>query len=342
MFTSEDDSNSMLTKIIKWLLTAALFVYFAWSLGEKVYRYREELNVMKGEAIALWPNYLLCLVLFWIAMFIRGHRWALSMGDVRLTWSCYRSTAIAYLVQCPLSKLGEVVRMANQKKYSKVGLGSIVSTVFVDRLTDVLALGALLIVTSWVSQGLIQEHFPQIGALMPKLVIMMVLGFVGILAVVFLQEKAVNLLSQQAFLPEKLTSTLVGFIQQFSAGLEHSRKWGMLMYFLFSTLGIWGIYFVCFYVSIAFYPQLQLNGQDLVILFAVATLGAIIPVPGGMAYPVFLEQGLLLVSPELSPAIALSLSLLLYLINFWLVNLICGGITWLFQVVAVEPVLQTA
>ena len=273
----------MLPKIIKWVITSALFVYCAWSLGEKVYRYRDELSVMKDEALKLWPYYLLCTLLFWLAMLIRGHRWALSMGDGRMFWSCYRSIAICYLVQCPLSKLGEVVRMANQKKYSRAGLGSIVSTVFVDRLTDVLALGATLILTSWLSQGLIQEHFPQISALMPKLLIMMVLGFVGMVAAIFLQQKVVIWLKKQSFLPSNLTTALIKFIQQFSDGLEHSRKWGMLVYFLLSTLFIWGIYFVCFYLSIAFYPQLQLSGEDLMVLFAVSTLGAIVPLPGGMA-----------------------------------------------------------
>lgn len=175
---------------------------------------------------------------------------------------------------------------------------------------------------------------------MPKLLTMMILGFVGILSVVFLQEKAVAFLKTQKERIPRLTSALINFIQQFSAGLEHSRKLGMLIYFFISTMIIWGIYFVCFYVSIAFYPQLQLSGEDIIILFAVATLGAIIPVPGGMAYPVFLEQGLLLVSPDLSPAIALSLSLLLYLINFWLVNLTCGGLTWLFQAVAIQPIVK--
>jgi hypothetical protein len=321
----------MITKGIKWLITLAIFTYFLWDLSSRMIMYRSELSLMKDEALKIWPIYILITFLLFLAMVIRAHRWALSMGDKKEFGACYRSIAIAYLVQCPLSKLGEVVRVANQKKYSSLGLGSIMSTIVVDRLLDVLALGGLLILSSWLSQGLLMESFPQFAALMPKLITMLCIGFSVLILSMFLEKRIKAFLNQQSFLPQSISDGLASFLDQFAMGIQHSRKLSMLLYFFSSTVLIWLIYFVTFTLSIMYYPGIELSNQDMVLLFAISTIGAIVPIPGGMAYPFFLEKGLLLLCPNLDPAIALSLSILIFLLNFWFTNLVIGGTTWLYQ-----------
>lgn len=325
-------SAPLLTKVLKWLFTTGLFVYFAWTLGDKIYTYRSELYDIKDDALSVWPLYVAVIVFFFIAMLIRAHRWAISMGGQHLFWSSYRSIAIGYLVQCPLSKVGEIVRIANQKKYSSVSLGAILSTVFVDRLLDVISLAILLIMATWLSQDLVSNHFPEIAALMPKLGFMMSLGLGALLACILFQKRVHSWVGKHQKLPETLKKTILSFMDQFNEGLSHSRKMSTLIYFFFSTVAIWLLYFVSFYAGVGMFPSFELSFVDILLLFAVATLGAIIPAPGGLAYPAVLEQALLVIHPEISPALALSLSLLMYFVNFWIANLICGGSTWLFQI----------
>ena len=325
-----------MNKFLQWSLSLVLFAYFGWDFYKKMAEHSDQLTLIKKDAFELWPVFLLVSVLFFLAMVLRAHRWALILGDGRLLWLSYRSIAIGYLVQCPLSKLGEFARMANQKKQSNLGMGQIVSTIFVDRLLDVFSLLVVLIATAALSQGLMEENFPQLSGLLPKLVGMMCFGLLGLIFSLVFQKSILSRLEHWTFIPRSVVRVFSHFVAQFSLGLVHCKRWQTMVYLLFSNALVWLLYFICFYATFVFFPQIPatITLSEYFFVFAIGSLGALVPVPGGLPYPLFTQQALVLVCPELDESVAFSISLVMYLINFWLVNLLCGGSAWLLQMLA--------
>jgi hypothetical protein len=321
-----------LKTIIQWLVSIALFALFGWSFVDQIQAYSDDLNRIKDDAFALWPAFAFVMTMFFIAMLVRAHRWALTLGQPSQLWTCYRSIAIGYLIQCPLSKLGEVARIANQHKVGKNPMGQILSTVFVDRILDVFFMGIVLITCLSFEQDRISASFPDLKTILPKLTLLAILGFTAAVVFVLLKDKLVTWVQKASFLPVGLKHSLEHFLIQLNQGFEQCRSIKMIGYLLGSNLFIWLTYYVCFYCSVALFPQLsELTYWDIFTVFTIATIGVLIPVPGGMAYPLFTKGGLLMVAPSLDPAIAFSISLILYCFNFWFVNLICGGAAWLWQ-----------
>ena len=303
----------------------------------------DSLSLLKDEAFSLWPAVVLSTFLFTIAIGIRSHRWILCLGRKDLFFLSFRSVAIGYLVQCPLSKLGEVVRMTNQKKNSDLSLGEIVSTVTIDRLLDVFCLLVLLLMSTFLGGGLIQEHFPSFDGLLPKLTVMFVVLNLGLVFVFVFHQKLENIISKLPFLPDSIKGGFNSFLTHFHHGLKNCRSLSMIIYLLLSTVVIWSLYFIVFYLLVyswSIMPDLTLN--EAFIIFLIGTLGVLVPVPGGVAFPLFLQQGILLVHPEVGQGMALSISLFTYFINFWFVNLVNGGLSWIWQMFQPSPQNEVA
>jgi glycosyltransferase 2 family protein len=309
-----------------------LFGVCAWVLQIQISEHRESLWLLKDEAPSFWLRIISTILLFGIAMGIRSHRWVLCLNRPDLLSLSFRSIAIGYLVQCPLSKLGEVVRMTNQKRHSDLSLGEILSTVTIDRLLDVFFLLLLLFISTFLGGGLIQENFSEFEGLLPKLTLMFFLLKIFLIFIFVFHKKVGNLISSIPILPTKLKQGLISFLNHFNIGLKNCRSFPMLTYLLLSTIAIWVLYFVMFYLLVSPWSVMpDLTFDEAFILFIIGTLGVLVPVPGGLAMPLFLQQGILLIHPEVGEGMSLSISLFAYFINFWLVNLVNGGISWVWQ-----------
>ncbi len=266
-------------------------------------------------------------------MILRAHRWALTLGKPKQLWSCFRSISIGYLIQCPLSKLGEFARIANQRKMGKNPIGMLLSTVFIDRLLDVFFMGILLTTCLYFERNRLTHSFPEIGAFAPKLSLLMAVGLVAMVIFVSLKKRLILSLKRFTFLSEGLKSKITALLGQIDEGFSKCKSPRMVAYLFISNTLVWGLYFLCFYLAVGLYPQLsQLTIWDIFVVFTISTVGVLIPVPGGIAYPIFIKSGIMMVAPFVEPATAFSIALIVYCFNFWFINLLCGGTSWLWQV----------
>lgn len=266
-------------------------------------------------------------------MILRAHRWALTLGQPKQLWGCFRSISIGYLIQCPLSKLGEFARIANQRKTGNNPIGILLSTVFVDRLLDVLFMGILLITCLYFEKNRFTHSFPEIGAFAPKLSVLMAVGLVAMVIFVALKKRLILSLESITFLSEGLKSKITALLSQIDEGFSMCKSPLMVAYLFISSTLVWGLYFLCFYLAVGLYPQLSLlTIWDIFVVFTISTVGVLIPVPGGIAYPIFIKSGIMMVAPSVEPATAFSIALIVYCFNFWFINLLCGGASWLWQI----------
>lgn len=249
-------------------------------------------------------------------------------------WLSYRAISIGYLVSCPLSKLGEVARITVFRKQNQTPLATLLSTVFVDRVLDFMALLIIIIICFTTHAELIQTHFPQFSQAIAPITIILISSIIFIILLMTKMDWFEKFIHQRQQFNPKHKELLLNFLKKFRDGFQYCKGVHGFIYLISTTLIIWSIYFCIMVVICHFYPNTPKNYQfnDFWIIFFVGTIGALMPVPGGVAYPLFVKASMDLVWPTMPEVDRIALSTIIFLYNFWGVNIILGGISMIFQI----------
>ncbi len=320
-------------KTIQILISIILFIIFAYYFYTQLNENKEQLRTLSHELPGLLGYFILSIFLFCIAIAIRSWRWNIMLDVKNSFWISYRSISIGYLVQTPLSKLGEVVRITNQINYINKGKGEIVSTVFVDRLLDFICLALILFTSIQLSGEKLAVNFPEISGLAPILALFVLAGTIGAIVFLFMRNTILGTMKKTKLIPEKIRDRLISFLENFIKGLECVKSPRVLVQFLISSIFIWICYFFNFYLIVSFFSFTDglLSFSDSIFVFVCSTLGAIIPVPGGLAYPLAIQKSFVFVLPTITEAQALGIGTVCYFTIMWVTNFINGGLTLSYQ-----------
>ncbi|MBF0244040.1 MAG: flippase-like domain-containing protein [Planctomycetes bacterium] len=328
----------MIKKIIQFILSLLLGYYFVNRQVERMQGqeqfglYRESLAAVWHAAPAFWPYFIGSAISFALALLVRGHRWQMMLGRKNLVWLSFRSIAIGYAVHLFLSRVGELVRVANQRRYSGAPIGHLMATLFIDRLTDI-AIFTLLIITSYyLGAETLKQHFPQIIGLLPYMAGTVLVGLIGMMVLVFTSGWIQHHLARALWIPEGIRGLLGSFVGRMAEGLVHCRAPLRVLHIVLSSFVIWFFYFTTFYLAAR--PFLGEKGFSFIqsqFVFTCSTLGMIIPTPGGLgSYHEFTGRGYEIMC-GLSPADAFALTTFTFLYVIWGLNLACGLIAYLVQ-----------
>ena len=322
-------------KILQVFVMSALFLYCLWVFVDLVSQNKGVLESLQQDLMTLTPVLAGCFLAFALSMVIRSHRWIKLLNNQHSFGLSFRSIAIGYLVQCPLSKLGEVARVGNYKKNSSTSLPTLLSTIFIDRLLDMFALISIIIYCLFISSDLIETNFPQFSSILPKLGAFLLVATLGSIFLLVFKSKLELFVEKQSYLPEKSKHFILNFLSKFTEGFQHSKSKSDILYLILSTIFIWFLYFIAFFLVVYFYPHIpnDITLNEVWLLFCIATIGVLIPVPGGMAYPLFMQKGMEVIWPEVSSVHVISLATITYLFNFWAVNILIGGGSILYQLI---------
>lgn len=269
--------DKRLNRTLKILVPLALGLLILWLL----YRNMDTdalLATLRSDA-----NFgiIFCAALFGtIGNTVRGLRWQMLNCTLDPEVRCINSILTVhgnYGVSLVLPRMGEVWRVATMSHYSKIGFGRLLGTLFVDRIFDVFALMALLIVGLLVNTPFFREFVesnPQIVDWWQALLVSPWLYVVLLL----LLGLAVGLI---VWLRRSVRSRQL--IGGFMAGIKTisalSNKWLFYLY----TIGIWGSYFLQFYIcfkAFSFTQDLEFSAG--LLGFVMASVGVLVPTQGGM------------------------------------------------------------
>ncbi|MBF0197163.1 MAG: flippase-like domain-containing protein [Planctomycetes bacterium] len=325
---------NFIQRYFKAAFAIVLLIGFGWYFVNELQTHKDDLYVVLEDSYNLIPHLVGVVVFMIIAILIRAIRWQIMLGKNHLLGSCFRSVAIGYLIQVPLSKFGEIVRVTNQKKNSNCSLGEILSTIFIDRILDVASLLILLIFLMYYSGEVVADRLPELQSIFPKLMFFFAIAFIALLLLFFAGGFLKDIIAKLPLLPAKVKQSFISLIDKMQEGTRFIKSFKRMIFLFISTLAIWVSYFICFYLAVAFYPQVShdVNIQDILFVFTVGTVGVLVPVPGGLAYPLFVQRSLMIVS-SVSEAEAIGIATVVYLVNFWIANLICGGGSFLWQAI---------
>ena len=247
----------------------------------------------------------------------RAWRWRVLLAPIApdiSTRSAFWAVMVAYAGNCVFPRAGEVARALALERDHPTGISAILATVVVERLLDVLTLLITFGVVLFFAREQIGAAFPGLEqvALLALPIILFAFVFLGLLSVrgepgLVVFHRLLARLSPA--LADKVTHLLRSALQGLRAIHTVEGYAGILI----STLVLNSLYWLAMYLpfySFDLADQYNLGLFEALVVMTFATIGFVIPAPGGIgAYHLFCAQTLHLfyqVPEELALAFATS------------------------------------
>ena len=220
---------------------------------------------------------------------------------------------LGYFANLGFPRLGEVLRPATFSRYEKVPFEKVMGTVVIDRMADVLSLLVVIGLAFLFEFNRILDLIRTLnadgenpeGAGLPMwfwgLLVSGILGLVGL--IVFWNRL------KQIPLFERLLTIIEGFAEGLKTVLQLDRP----MLFILHSLNIWFMYYLMNYFGfLSFGPTEHLGLMAALMVFAVGTLGIVIPAPGGMGTYHFVVVAVLTAFYDIANGDAFSFAMILF------------------------------
>jgi len=239
-----------------------------------------------------------------ISFFSRARRWMLliePLGYKPSFRSTYHSLMVGYLSNYALPRLGEVTRCVTLGKREKIPVDSLIGTVIIERVIDLLMLLMILLILliSWMEKfgaffseqvyGPLQHKFIELfgGTWVFWLIVGAIILFVFLLIYLFRKRLA------RFSLVRKIKDILIGILDGLKTIYRMKRKWEFVLH----SLLIWFLYILMTWVVVFALRELSgLTFIDGMFLLVIGGLGMSAPVTAGFgAYHWITSRGLMFV-----------------------------------------------
>jgi len=284
-------------KIAAFLALGILLLYFAFR-GVAF----DELAKTLQKVNFWWIG--LSLLFAFISFFSRARRWMLLIEPLGFKPSfknTYHSLMVGYISNFALPRLGELTRCVTLGNREKIPVDSLIGTVIVERVVDLLMLMLILLVLlfSWMDKfgaffgeqvyGPLQQKFTEVfgGTLMLWLIL--AVSILLIILPIYLFRKKLARFS----LIRKIKDILIGVLGGLKTIYRMKRKWEFLLH----SVLIWSLYIMMTWVVVFALEELSgLSFIDGMFLLVIGGLGMSAPVTAGFgAYHWITSRGLMFV-----------------------------------------------
>ena len=247
--------------------------------------------------------WVLLSVLFTIIAFIsRAYRWNLLIESVGYSPPLKKTTyalMLGYFANLAFPRIGEVTRCGSLSKAESIPFSSLLGTVIVERVIDVISLFICLLLTaileykrlgSFLSDNIINPMIGKLQQLMssPFFIIAAVIIILGLSFAIFYFIKRSGQKGKE--------SKIAHVFKNLMNGLRSVSTLKRPRLFIFHSIFIWFLYFMSTYVCLFALPSTSHLGFSAALFLLVAGgLGMSAPVQGGIgAYHLLVSQGLML------------------------------------------------
>jgi uncharacterized protein (TIRG00374 family) len=331
--TSDNSKRNKFRKItgliISFLLTA-VFLYIAF-YGVNL---SGLLDTISNVSI-LWI--MIFIVTFFFSHILRAIRWKVIIGSVKQDASIlnlFGALMVGYGVNCVIPRLGEVTRAVLLGRWEKISKTSMVGTVIVERIIDILAFAIAVLISVYIYSGNLYSGFPWLEA---PVYIVTVLMLILILFLFFLgrykerlSKVFVKLVGKISL---KLADKLGHIFELLLIGLGSLKGFNNLFITILLTVLILLVYAFNSYFGFFIVGMEKISPVSFKmawIVMSISSIGVLIPTPGGTgSYHTFVKTVLVLLfgyGEEISLAYAIMthiISYILFIISavlffFWL------------------------
>ena len=269
--------------LINFLFSVGLAVLFLYLAFADV-NFSEVMGLV-SQASILWIIIFAASVM--ISHYIRALRWKYILHSVKpdvKMWNLFIALMIGYGVNCVTPKLGEVTRAILIGRYENLSRSSMFGTVIVERVIDIISLGAAVLISAFIWSSNLYDTFPWLEA---ALYISAIILFV-ILLMIYLSVK----------LKEKFYGYLLKLVGKIS--LKFAERLGYIFEMLiqgFTSLKgtknyiltlITSVVLLIVYALSSYFGFFMLGMQSTYnvtyemgwIIMSISSIGVVVPTPG--------------------------------------------------------------
>lgn len=265
-----------------------------------------------------------------IAHFVRALRWKTLLAPVKKdvsVWNAFSAVMIGYFFNAVLPRGGEVIRPVMFAREEKLSLSTVVATVVVERILDIISLLMLGVLTFFWFHDQIVRAFPLIT--MNKMLVL--LGGSIAFLVIFVKTTFGNFLLRTLIKPisPNLYEKLEGILSKFLHGFAVFSDASMFIRLIAESALIWFLYIVPIYISFFafdFQAEKHLQFVDANLLQVVVAVAiTIAPTPGALGVFHTVMQNAMVNIYGLSPEVGLAFATVMHAAGQLLVPIVLGG-----------------
>ncbi|MFL5763103.1 MAG: lysylphosphatidylglycerol synthase transmembrane domain-containing protein [Bacteroidia bacterium] len=272
--------NSKVFQAFQYLLLLALGILLC-------YAFFHTLDIEGLKAKLNHGNYSWFAVVMFVSLLVyvfRTLRWQMlirSTGHQSKFINAFSALSISYLVSFVVPRLGEITRCLSVKKQHDIPFMSLLGTVIIERVIDILSLAILLLITAFVQFSQIMEFMKEnvfhpfmklIGGNILVLAVLLTLALGGLILFYAFRKKIV----QRS--PKFILKFLEGLKEGLLSIANLKQKWLFIMY----TLLIWiGYYLMTWFWFFVFPETSVLSAGACLSILAIGTVGRSVPIQGG-------------------------------------------------------------
>lgn len=284
----------------------------------------------------------LVVVLCVLSHLVRAWRWTIMLRPLAERpiglWNAFCAVVIGYAVNIAVPRGGEVARVVSICKTENLPWVGVLPTMLIDRLLDVAMLVFLLGTTLVMLPVDIRESMKW---LVPTGAALCVATIVGLLVLPMTGKIIKRLLAVKVVrgrLSDNVFEKASGLSEQFDLGTGSLRNPAGLSVIALLSVGVWGIYFLTFYVCLlAFNLSSQIDLAHVLIIFTIGSVSMLIPTPGGFgSYHYAVSESLQKIG-HIIPAQATAFAMVVHAVTFVLVVGVVAAVCFLVQQAANRP-----
>lgn len=304
---------------LKYLLSVLLAVIFLY-IAFKGVDLQQVFQVVSHASI-FWIVILIISML--ISHFIRALRWRIILSSVKKDTSLknlFGSIMIGYGVSCVVPRLGEITRAVTIGKWEGLSRSSMLGTVILERIIDVLFLGLALLLSAVIWSESIYINFPWLKTTLFITAFFMALIIIFLFLIVKYKEKFYNSIIKilggiSARLAGKSAYIFEMLIQGFSS-LKGAKNYIITM--LLSII-IMLNYAVNSYLGFCILGmQANVTFGMAWVLMSISAIGVVIPTPGGIGSYHTLAKAVLVLLFHFPETNSLAYAVLTHFISYFL------------------------
>lgn len=258
-----------------------------------VFLYLAFKNVDLGQAFHLIGeasiSYLILFVIvFFISHILRAFRWKVMIGSVKKDASAFNlfgATMIGYGVNCVVPRLGELYRALFLGKWEGLSRSSMLGTIIVERIIDLLALGASVLISVMIYPGNLYQDIPWLkSALLLGFAIMFLL-ILMLYLVVKLKEKFYNAIVKfVGKISPKASTKLAEIFHTLTEGfasIKGSKNYILTIILSAAIMIAYGYNSYVGFYMLGMHNYSEVTFAMAWVLMTIMAFGIIIPTPGG-------------------------------------------------------------
>ncbi len=281
--TSDNTTFTKLRKAISYLIPLVLMVLFLYMAFSNI-DLNEVLNILKNISLVWFFVY---LIIWFMSHLARAYRWRIIVKSVKPNTSIsnlFGAIMVGYGVNCVVPRLGELYRGLFLGRWENISRSSMVGTIIVERVIDILVLGFSVLISVTIYSG---NLYNEISWLKSTVYIGFTLILGLILFLFFLVKFKENfysaILKFVGRFSEKVADVLArGFhlLTDGFASLKGRKNFTNVLIFSFLIMFLYGLTaYVAFFILHMENIQEVSYGMAWIVM-TISAFGVIIPTPG--------------------------------------------------------------